>query len=121
MSENEKVLQVINDFADGLEAIAVKLKREIAEIATAGRAMKKNSAVPEQVFTFLKFESHSSEKLKDFETADRKTNTDQNWIPPFNILKAANATINDRYHGPDYVYSYWLYQDRVFRQKPKQK
>lgn len=75
--------------------------------------------VPEQTFNVLKFEGHKSEKLKDFEVADRKSNVEQNWIHAFNILKSANATIDSRYHGSEYVFSYWLYQDRVFRQRLK--
>jgi len=34
--------------------------------------------------------------------------------------KANNTTIKERYHGPSYAYTYWLYgEDKIYRQKLK--
>lgn len=116
---DEKTLEIMVDFFNAVESACVNGRQQIAE---AMKVTEKNVVtVPEQTFNVLKFEPQKGEKLGEFETAEKKNNTEQNWTHAFNILKAANATINSRYHGPDYVFSYWLYQDRVFRQKLGQK
>jgi hypothetical protein len=118
MSE-DRIAEILADYANAQEAAAVNLKRQIVELVNATE--KRATAIPEQTFDLLKFEAHKSEKLKDFEVADKRNNLEQNWTHVSNILKAADATINSRYHGLGYVFSYWLYQDRVFRQKLGQK
>jgi hypothetical protein len=73
--------------------------------------------IPETVFSCLTFEPHVGEKLKEYETAQAKNNAQKEFDQAFNILKEANATINSRYHGPSYVFSYWLYSQAIYRQK----
>jgi hypothetical protein len=108
-------LEILVDFFNAVEAACVNGRRQIAEVV---QVTEKNTVtVPEQTFSILKFDAYKSEKLKNFEVADKQNNHEQNWTHAFNILKAAGATINSRYHGSNYVFSYWLYQDRVFRQK----
>lgn len=77
------------------------------------------TTVPEQIFVVLKFEAQSGERLGDFETADKKNNTEENWTHAFNILKQANATISNRFHGGSYLFTYWIYSERIFRQRLK--
>jgi hypothetical protein len=80
------------------------------------------TAVNEINFSTLKFEQQQGQKLGDFEIANKTSNLQDKWQPAYNILKSSNATIKDRYHGDDYLYSYWLYgEDKIYRQKLKQK
>ena len=79
--------------------------------------VKEQLAVSEDNFN-LNYKEYESEKLK-FQVADPKDNSGDKFQRAENILKQANATINNRYHGPDYVYSFWLYSGRIYRQKLK--
>jgi hypothetical protein len=108
------------DFLVKLRDAACMIK-DACEEQLEKMAPAKLMAVKEEVFNILKFEAQKGEKLGEFETADKRNSAEQNWNHAFDILKSANAGINARYHGSDYVYSYWLYKDRVFRQKLKEK
>jgi len=77
-------------------------------------------AIPETVFSYLTYEPHVGEKLKEYEMAQAKNNTQKEFDEAFNTLKEANATINNRYHGSGYVFSYWLFSQAIYRQKLKQ-
>jgi len=82
--------------------------------------VKEVPAVPEQTFTILKFDSQKGEKLGDFEVAYKASNLPEKFSHAYGILRATNATIKERYHGPSYEYSYWLYgEDKIYRQKLK--
>jgi hypothetical protein len=77
-------------------------------------------AIPETVFSCLTFEPHVGEKLREYEIGQGKSNKQKEFDQAFNILKEANASINNRYHGPGFVFSYWLYGQAIYRQKLKQ-
>jgi len=113
----EKVLDAIVNLANALEAAAVDVKQRLAEIA----GVKEAAAVKEETFTILKFEAAKGERLGEFEIASKASNLPDKWQGAYNILRVNNATIKERYHGPGYAYSYWLYgEDRIYRQKLKQ-
>lgn len=79
------------------------------------------SAVKEETFTILKFEAQKGERLGEFEIASKANNLPDKWSHAFNVLRASNVTIKDRYYEKGYAYSYWLYgTDRIYRQKLKQ-
>jgi len=108
MSE-EKLLEAIVDFANALEVACVQLKQHIGERVRVG--------VREETFYILKWEAQKGSKIGDFEVATKANNPEDKWAHAHNILKASNATISNRYHGPNYVYAYWLYQeDKIYRQ-----
>ena len=80
------------------------------------------TVVDEITFSHLKFEAQRGAKLGDFEIAHKTANIEDKWQNAYNILRNNNATINDRYHGDTYQYSYWLFgQDKIYRQKLKSK
>ena len=106
------------DYLTAQEAAIVALKMQIAKLF--GPA-KEDVAVKEETFTCLKFEPQKGEKLGDFETATQKNNIPDKWNSAFNILRKDNSTINNRYHGEGYQFSYWIYGDRIFRQVLKRK
>jgi len=80
--------------------------------------------VSEKVFLELKFEQQTGAKLGSFELSN-KTNPENHadkWNMAFDILSKAKATIQERYHGKDYQFSYWLYgEGRIYRQRLKEK
>lgn len=81
-----------------------------------------SAAVIETTFVILKWEAQKGSQLGDFDTAFKANNIQDKWQPAYNILRASNATIKDRYHGKDYTYSYWIYgQDKIYRQKLRPK
>ena len=76
------------------------------------------AAVKETNFTTLKFETQKGVKLGEFEIAHKKTNLEDKWQTAFTILRNNNSTIEDRYHGIDYQYSYWLFDsEKIYRKK----
>lgn len=117
MIDGEKALEVMADFFNAVEDACVNGRRQIAE---AMKGTEKNMVtVSEQTFNLLKFESQKGSTLGDFETCEKKNSVEQNWTHAYNILKQSNATINARFHGPGYAHSYWLYNEKIYRQKLK--
>jgi hypothetical protein len=83
---------------------------------------KQAAAVLELNFTSLKFEAQQGAKLGEYEIAYKQSNFTDKWQSVYNILSNSNATIQDRYYGEGYQYSYWLYgEDKIYRQKLKPK
>ncbi len=83
---------------------------------------KQAAAVLELNFTSLKFEAQQGAKLGEYEIASKQNNLIDKWQSAYNILSNCNATIQDRYHGEGYQYSYWLYgEGKIYRQKLKSK
>jgi len=116
MTETEKVLEILVDMANGLEALAVNVKQQISELT----GIKEASAVKEETFNILKFEKQQGAKIGEFEVAYKANNLPDKWASAFNVLRQNNATINSRHHGEGYQFSYWLYgEDKIYRQKMK--
>ncbi len=83
---------------------------------------KQAAAVQEVTFTTLRFETQQGAKLGEYEIAYKQSNLSDKWQTAYNILRANNSTIKDRYRGEGYQHSYWLFgQDRIYRQMLKQK
>jgi len=81
---------------------------------------KQAVAVKEETFNILKFEKQQGAKIGEFEVAYKANNLPDKWTSAFNVLRQNNATINSRYHGEGYAFSYWLYgEDKIYRQKLK--
>ncbi len=113
---DEKILEIILDYFNATEAACVNPKRQISELVNVTES---HQTVSEQTFSILRFTEHQGTKLNEFGTAERKDNDEQAWLHVFNILKQNDSTINKRFHAAGYVYSYWIYNDRIFRQKLK--
>jgi hypothetical protein len=93
------------------------LDEYIETLAPAGA--RQASAVIEETFLVLKWVEQTGEKLGSYETADKKDNLGDAWQSAFNILQKSEATISKRYHGPQYGFAYWLFGERIFRQRLK--
>jgi hypothetical protein len=119
MSENQRLAEIFLDYLNAQEASCVNARRQIGELFNVAEPTQQKT-VPEQTFTVLQFEEHTGTKLTEFGTAEKSKNKEEPWLNAFNILKASGASIDKRFHGAGYVYSYWIYNGRIFRQKLKQ-
>jgi hypothetical protein len=77
-------------------------------------------AVAEDNF-FLNYSEYTSQKLGNFQVAEKTGNVEERFLRATNILKQNNATISSRYYGGGYQFSYWLYNSKIYRQKLKKK
>ena len=64
---DEKILEILINYANAQEAVAVDLKHRIAKVV----GVKETVAVKEETFNILKWESQKGEKLGEFEIAHR--------------------------------------------------
>lgn len=77
-------------------------------------------AVKEEAFSILTFEPQQGTKIGSYEVAYKADNLEDKWAHAYSILRQGNSTINARYRGPGYVYSYWIYgEGKIYRQKLK--
>lgn len=81
----------------------------------------KQAAVTQDVFNCLTYEEQQGAKLGIFETASKDKNDESKFQTAFNTLDVAKATIKDRYHGQNYQHTYWLYNQKIYRQRRTQK
>jgi hypothetical protein len=88
-------------------------------LQTLGPIAVKVNIVPEETFINLKYDAQNTEKLGQFETADPKQNDETRFQLAFSILKNNESTIAKRYHASNYVYSYWIFGDKIYRQMLK--
>jgi hypothetical protein len=85
-------------------------------------AAKQAAAVKEETFNILKFEPQEGAKIGSYEVAYKANNIEDKWTQAYNILRQNNSTINSRYYGEGYQFSYWLYgENKLYRQKLKPK
>ena len=81
-----------------------------------------HAAVSETTFHILKFETQQGAKIGEYELAIDKNNLPDKFNHAYNILRNSNATIQARYFGEGYLFSYWLYSEgKIYRQKLKTK
>lgn len=75
----------------------------------------------ETYYSILKFEPQQGTKLGSYEVAYKPNNLPDKWQSAYDILSKSNATIQSRYLGKGYAYSYWLFgEGKIYRQKRKQ-
>ena len=105
-----------------LDKLILELQSKSSFIPEKPAVPKQSSAVLEANFSTLKFEPQEGTKLGNFEVAHKQNNFPDKWQPAYNILNVNNATIQNRYHGEGYVFSYWLFNEgKIYRQKLKEK
>ena len=118
--KSRKLGEALARLRDGLQGLQPTVEA-IDRYLSSFTELEETTTVKEETFTILKFEPAKGERLGEFETAHKSNNLPDKWNHAYNILRQNNAVINSRYHGPDYEFSYWLYdEDRIFRQKRKQ-
>lgn len=119
----DKQVEFLVKLRDASQMIADAANEYLETFAPPGaKENKQPAAVQEITFSTLRFETQQGAKLGEYEIAHRSGNIEDKWRPAYNILRNSNATIQNRYHGEGYQYSYWLYgEDRIYRQKLKPK
>ena len=83
--------------------------------------MQEPMVCQELTFLVLKFDDMDGGVLGDHGVACKGNNLPDKWASAFNVLRVNNATIKNRYQGESFQFSYWLYNDKIYRQKIKQK
>lgn len=108
----QEILEILADVGNALESIGVSIRRQIAKIQKV-----EVTAVREAMFDILKWEGQKGAKIGPYEVAYKDQNLPEKWTHAYNILRQANAVISRRYHGDEYRYSYWLYEEgKIYRQ-----
>jgi hypothetical protein len=106
----EKLCEIINDYADGLEALAIKLKREVAELAKRKDQPKQKTDSPadtEEIY----YERQTGQK-GEFEKSEDVNN------PRFQALKQTLQSHSGKMSADGYFI--WLYPDgKVIGRKRK--
>lgn len=110
--KTEQALEIMSEFADGLEALALGVKQRVGELVHV-------VTVREDTFDILTWQQKKGAKLNEFEIATKDSNDPQKYQHALNILKINGATIEDRFHEPQYQHTYWTYQDTIYRQTRK--
>lgn len=111
--------EAIIDFANAVEAACVNLRMKLGD--EPKKPSQQSAAVTETTFTTLKFDPAKGEKLGDYEIAYKASNIADKFDYAYNVLRASNATIKDRYHSSGYEFSYWIYgENKIYRQKLKE-
>jgi hypothetical protein len=98
------------------DAIAQQLDAWNEFLESLSPTEQKAKTVSEETFVNLTYEEQNTEKLGKFDTADPKQNDEKRFGLAFSVLRANGSTISKRYHGSGYIYSYWIYTDRIYRQ-----
>jgi len=121
---DEKIIDALLIFCDGVEAQIVTLRRELKKLQQPKETASHEEAIPKTIFSNLNWNDEIGQKLGPYQIAVDNQNDPQKWQHAFNILQANNATIFNRFHKNAYKDSYWLYTERmpykIFRQKLKE-
>ena len=76
---------------------------------------------PESIFLKLAFTDRTGDKLGPYATTTEPANKIADYQNALNILKQNNATIQKRFMNPGYKFSYWIYNDTIYRQTTDKK
>jgi len=95
--------------------------KELCDREIEKQKPKSLQKVTEHIFTKLSYEEHNTQKLGVFGVADQESNDPQLFKEAFSILEEHKATISNRFHQEGYVFSFWIFQERIYRQKLKEK
>lgn len=114
MSEVDFLVKV----RDGATMIADACQERLEKLGP--KEARQAVAVKEETFTTLKFEDQEGAKIGSYQVAYEKNNIPEKFNTAHNILQQSNATINTRYYGQEYDYTYWLYgSGKIYRQRKK--
>jgi len=115
----ELFLEDFTDMLSAMEASIAKMKMQIEKLL--GSEVKPKAVLPEETFNILKWENEKGSRLGDYQVAYKQQNIPEKWQHCFNILKANDSLIANRFHEQGYQHAYWIYPekypDRIFRKK----
>jgi hypothetical protein len=119
---SEAKINVLVKARDGHRMIADAIDEYLETLAPGVKQASVASAVKEETFNILKFEPQEGVKIGAYDVAYKGNNIEDKWVHAYSVLRQSNSTINVRYRGPGYVYSYWIYgEGKIYRQKLKPK
>jgi hypothetical protein len=102
------------DFCNGLEALAVNLRRQLQVTAKT----EAKASILEENFSCLTYEKQTGAKLGEYEVAFKSHNLPDKFSHALGILKQNNAVIDHRFHLEGYTFAYWLYgEEKIYRKK----
>jgi hypothetical protein len=107
-----------------LDKLVLELQSHTNLLAEKPQEPKLNPTVKEITFSTLTYGPQQGAKLGAYETATKPTKDNATWIYAYNILKANNATIQNRFQDDGYQHTYWIFDDfsdKIYRQKLKEK
>ena len=110
----ERVLAILTDLGNALETAGVELKEAV------GNLVDYQFGLSEEVFTILKWNKRKSDKLGEYEVAEKKENDPHAFNHAYNILKVNNADIKNHFGSKDWNYYYWIFEnapDLIFRKR----
>jgi len=110
----ERILALLIDLGNALENAGVDLKEAVSELVDYELGLS------EEVFTILKWNKRKSDKLGEYEVAEKKENDPHAFNHAYNILKVNNADIKNHFGSKDWNYYYWIFEnapDLIFRKR----
>jgi len=110
----EKISVILIDLANALENAGIELKEAVSELLDC------EVGLSEEVFTILKWNKRNSDKLGEYEVAERKENDPHAFNHAYNILKVNKADIRNHFGSEEWQYYYWIYEnapDLIFRKR----
>ena len=110
----ERILALLIDLGNALENAGVELKEAVSKLVDY------QFGLSEQVFTILKWEKRNSDKLGEYEVAERKENDPHAFNHAYNILKVNKADIKNHFGSKEWQYYYWIFDnapDLIFRKR----
>lgn len=108
----EKALEILCDVGSQLEALGISIKQQIARIENV-------DILREETFNILTWQPKKGAKLVEFEIATKECNDPKKYGHCLAILRQNNAAIDARFYEPQYLHTYWTYQDTIYRQTRK--
>ena len=110
----KQTAETMMEFIGDLEGACAKARTFFSE-------RKGLATVREESFNILTWSFKKGSKLGDFEIASKDSNDPEKYQHALNILKANHATIDDRFHEPQFQHTYWIYEGTIYRQVRKTK
>jgi len=110
----EKILAILTDLGNALENAGVELKQAVSKLVDY------QFGLSEQVFMILKWDKRNSDKLGEYEVAERKENDPHAFNHAYNILKVNKADIRNHFGSKEWQYYYWIFDnapDLIFRKR----
>ena len=110
----EKISVILIDLANALENAGIELKEAVSELLDC------EVGLSEEVFTILKWNKRNSDKLGEYEVAERKENDPHAFDHAYNILRVNNADIRNHFGCKEWQYYYWIFEnapDLIFRKR----
>lgn len=118
--------EVVFEYVAAVEDAGRNLRERVAElhgVAKDETPGENRKTVAEDNF-FFEYDNYESPNMGKYQSATKEGNITGRFQNAYNILKKADARIDNRYHGPDYEFAYWIWEhgkDRIYRQKLRKK